>query len=215
MELINFIMYAIYFDLGRKVGMVKVMIKKRIGVREILALTLFAIMLAVVFSPITSHAQAPTETKNNYSYMDLEKLESMSLDLDLSNPDLQEQTVYLDNGEKVTIGIQPVLTMDSRATYNLSSGNSTWRIYWATGFVNFEYYINVNLTGSTSKITKAYNPSYATVGSKVNSSKLTSNSTSATYNLKGEVNAVGVTWISYSTNLIAKVSGKKLTTSVN
>lgn len=200
----------------------KVMIKKSFGLRKILAVTLFTIMLAVSFLSTASHAQTPTQAKSNtsgttdstYSYADVQKLESMSLDIDLSNPESQEQSVYLDNGEKTTVGIQPVLTIGSRGSYNLSSGNSTWRIYWTTGLFNLEYYIAVNLSGSTSKITKASNPAYTTFGSKINSSKLTNNSTSATFNIKGEVNAVGVTWYSFSHNLNAVVNGKKLNTSI-
>ena len=88
---------------------------------------------------------------------------------DLSLLKRQEQKIYNENGEYVgTLGIEPVLSAESNdkmmsalASYKIGTGNSTWKIYWYSGTVNYHFYVDINI-GSTglATITRAYNGWY-------------------------------------------------------
>jgi len=92
-----------------------------------------------------------------------------SVDFDLSKNENQEFTFIDENGDEVTFGAEPVLEENeggysTLATYPISSGYSTWKIYHYSGAINMSYYIKIYRSGSTSKITDAYNLSVTLIG---------------------------------------------------
>ncbi|AIS63854.1 DUF5626 family protein [Listeria ivanovii] len=133
---------------------------------------------------------------------------------DLNGNMVQETEVVLEDGTEGTIGIAPVI--DERpllkGTYSLSTGTSTWKIYWYSGVYNCSFKAKIKVTNGKGKIISVYNPWYQfySPGLDVKKTKLskTSSGSSASYvfDCKNRLTNWNVT-------LKASVSGKKLTTS--
>ncbi|MGL4914174.1 MAG: DUF5626 family protein [Romboutsia sp.] len=90
--------------------------------------------------------------------------EKSSIVFDFNNINKQEKTLELENGEILTIGIEPVNLkyIDGKAIEwpwspkSLPVGNSSWKIY-VDGSVSMKYFIDVNRpTTGTGKITSYY-----------------------------------------------------------
>lgn len=135
-----------------------------------------------------------------------------SVDFDLSKSEKQEFTFINENGEEVVYGAEPVVVEDEVnlfGTQKIGMGKSTWKIYWYTGAVNMAYYIDVNRTSSSTKITKAYSLSVNLVGYTESNRQFGYTSSKAEYSGTAVLfNSIG----SLSIRLTATVSGSTLTT---
>lgn len=129
---------------------------------------------------------------------------------DLSKKIAQEQIVTTADGETIVYGVEPVIDPNAvQPTGEYPNATGTWKIYWYSGVLNGEYYIDIN---SSSKITRAYDQWHAFVGYTVSSSGLTYTSTSA----KGwwDLDLVGG-WASARWELLAEMKGTTLHTWTN
>lgn len=143
-----------------------------------------------------------------------------SVDFDLTKNEKQEFTFVDDEGNEVTYGAEPVsenvLPSDNNhvilpmASYPISSGKSTWHIYHYSGAINMSYYITISRSGSTAKITNAYNLSVTLIGYSENNRQFGFTSKKAEYTGSAILfNA----FLSLSIRLTATVSGTTLKTS--
>lgn len=135
-----------------------------------------------------------------------------SVNFDLNKNQKQEFTFIDENGEKVTYGAEPVITEEQItpfANHTIGMGKSTWKIYWYNGAVNMSYYIDINRTSSSTRITNAYDLSVNLIGYTESNRSFGFTSSKAEYSGTAVLfNFLG----SLSIRLTATVSGNTLTT---
>lgn len=122
----------------------------------------------------------------------------------------QEQTITLETGEEITVGIEftpaPKKREIETSRYNVSDGE--WKIYYYTGIGNFSYKINI----SNNKITNAYEPWYLTVGVNCTSATLSHTATRATMYCTFATSIWDiVSWTGY---IFATIQGNELVISI-
>lgn len=130
---------------------------------------------------------------------------------DLSKFETQEETFIDENGQEVTIGIEPEIGITPYSTETLPMGKSTWKIYWYTAVVNQFYRIDVNRTSSSTKITNAYDLDVSGIGYSITQTYFGHTSSSAAFE------GVAALWtgaFSYNIYLKSSVSGDTLTIKV-
>ncbi|SEP33207.1 hypothetical protein SAMN05518670_6582 [Paenibacillus sp. OK076] len=161
---------------------------------------MLAIMMFTVFCVPAFASEAPDGTNEN------EKAT-----FDLTQKVAQEQIVTTTDGETIVYGVEPVIdpnAVQPLAEYENATG--TWKIYWYSGALNGEYYIDIN---SSSKITRAYDQWHLFTGYTVANSGLEYTSTTA----RGwwDLELLGSSWLSTRWELRAQMNGTTLKTWVN
>jgi hypothetical protein len=144
---------------------------------------------------------------------------------DLTKNEIQQSTIINEEGEEITITIEPIDTPITNIGKSASSsitplashlfpyGTSTYKVSAYTPYLGISYYIKVyvpsgNIDGS--KITSAYDANYWIIGGYLSNTKLTRSNKEAKYSADaiwmGGLGAANV-------YLKATLSGNKLTTS--
>lgn len=132
---------------------------------------------------------------------------------DLTSNEAQTQIIELSNGEVGSLTIAPEISKDTRGKYTLSTGTSTWNVYWYGAIINFGYKIKVsNPSSGATTITSYYGEWYTTIGASVSGESFTRNSSKSQVIYKLNVNQTQ--FISYTYRLTSTVSGSTLTTKV-
>ncbi|MCC3378188.1 DUF5626 family protein [Paenibacillus farraposensis] len=127
---------------------------------------LFALFIFAALS-VPAFASPNSESKND-------AVTSDAATFDLNERVAQEVTVKSENGDTYVLGVKPVDTIKPSGEYPNATG--TYKVYWYSGVLNGEYYININ---SSYKITRAYDPWHSFLGYDVTDSGLEYTSTTA------------------------------------
>lgn len=144
--------------------------------------------------------------------------ELVSTEFDLTKLEKQEVTYVNENGEKVVHGIEPIIEDTDKkgvisplsSTKPIQSGNSTWKIYWYVGTANMSFNIDVYRSGTSARITNAYNLSIILIGYSENNRSFTWGSN------KAEYTGTAVLFNAYASlplRLTAEIKGTNLVTS--
>ncbi|KON89955.1 hypothetical protein AF332_26105 [Sporosarcina globispora] len=142
-----------------------------------------------------SNASAVEIGKNNDK-----KTEEFELQFDMTMEDVQEKKYVKENGEEVTVTIEPVETVEEPglehsqpsgnglisplATHYFPYGTTTYKVSAFTPYLGMSYYIKVyvpsgNISGS--KITSAYDANYWIIGGYLSGIGLTRSDKLANY----------------------------------
>ncbi|MFC0477318.1 DUF5626 family protein [Robertmurraya beringensis] len=107
------------------------------------------------------------------------------VDFDLTTNEPQESTYYNENGEEVTITIEPIQSTQQKSnkegmvsalsTCYFPFGTSSYKVKATTPYMGISYYIDVYVPSNVnySKITKVYSSDYWIIGGTLNNIKLT------------------------------------------
>lgn len=120
-------------------------------------LKFFGISLIAAFGLFFASTVFATET--SAAEFDNDGVEEVVAEFDLNKNEAQETTFINENGEQVTVGIIPVesdeISALSTSTHPIKLGNSSFKAYWYTAAINMSYYIDINRTSTSTRITNA------------------------------------------------------------
>lgn len=173
---------------------------KRKDCRRLLSPILFSVFISIISLALATPAYATPESKSSNDAV---------ATFNLNNPSKQEETVTLPDGTKGTLGIEPVVSMRTRASYDLGSGTGNWHVYYYTGVLNTGYYVRI----SNYRITSAYDNHYSGAGCVIDSCTLAYGSTWSTQTTHAHEIVSGLK-VSETRLLKGNISGHNLVTSV-
>lgn len=172
--------------------------------------------LSMLFLAVFSFNSVSAQSNDSKVEPDLSDVEAT---FDLEKREKQESEVELPNGEKMTVGIEPVETISLMGTSTVSAGTYTWRVYYDTGSLASEFYARIYVPSSGySKITSVYGARpIRIIGGTVSSEDLVTVRTTQTASLPAHAYYKIVTswynnWGSSIPTLHLKVRGKQITT---
>lgn len=119
-------------------------------------------------------------TEGTQAYASENTTEEFEMQFDITEDEPQEVTFVKENGEEVTMSVEPVPEVESAfstlATHYFPYGTSTYKVSATSGYMGMSFYIKVNVPQSNtsgSSITSAYDKANWVIGGYLSDESLT------------------------------------------